>query len=266
MDMPNPRPGDFRALFDATEAATEQALARPADYLRYRQELQDGLEKELGFFAKCDVQPVPLAVPALQRAELGRLATKMREIVETVVQMYAGGLPELAAFFPAYEGYRPLMVRQLRDWQLFGRFDFMVDRHGVPQFIENNAAMPGGFLSMHRLQRRFLDSAPPMLQVPGMAMEDPAPDRVFVDGIRSMVRGFTAADGAIGVLLDENRKTNELDVILPALARTGLPVVVGPVGALVRGSDGRYRLPRSGVCCRRDDLHSTGVERVDMLK
>ncbi|MFC3229713.1 hypothetical protein ACFOGJ_20865 [Marinibaculum pumilum] len=245
MIMHQGQPDDFRAIFKETEAAAERALARPATFARYREALLRQVRSESDLLAASDVQPLPLAVPDLHRQRLAGLTRPLFDAIDGVVQAYVDGDPELDGFFARYNALRPMMIRQRATWQGFGRYDFMVDRRGRPQFIETNAAMASGYLSMQCLRQDFLATAPDFLQVPGMHDDGGPRGRAFGQAIREMVRDFTAADGVVAILLDENNKVREVGLIVAALRTAGLQVVVGEAADMVF-EGGAYRLTPGG--------------------
>ena len=235
---------DYRSLFSETERAADRALAKPAEYAAYKKTFNESLKSKDPFFGKMDVQPCLLVYTPEQRAALSQLGLQLHQIVEIVIQMYINGVHKLLDEFPQYILFKPLMERQLISYQEYGRYDFIVDRAGDPVFIETNAAMASGYLPLMTVQEEFAKTAPEFLRVAGMQTEHPKRDEVFGSSIARMVRTFTSDDGAVAVLVDENHKMHEVEMIAASLRRAGLEVVVGDVADLVY--DHGYRLGHDG--------------------
>lgn len=237
-------PTDFRPLFDGTRECADHALANPVPYAAYKAKVNAALRATDPFFNKVDFQPCELAVAPDIAAGLEGLGAELYTVVEKVLQMYANGLPELLDFFPQYILFRPFMRRQLAAWQEYGRYDFIVDNTGAPIFIETNAAMASGFLPFDIMTSQFVDTAPDFLRLDGMTAEAPSRAEVFAESVRCMLRSFTADDGIFAVLVDENRKLHEVDMIVSVLKRAGLNVAVADVGDLIYRNG--YRLSPDG--------------------
>ncbi|MFC3229715.1 hypothetical protein ACFOGJ_20875 [Marinibaculum pumilum] len=238
------RPGDMRILLAETEAAADRALRRPADYLRYRDALSHAAAAFSRPLAGCDVQPLPMAVPDLQRERLAGLARQVFAAIETVVQLFVDGEPEVAALFARYDGLRPLMIRQGRYWQGIGRYDFTIDRKGDPQFLSARAARAPNYCAVRELRRWFMATAPDFLQAAGIHEDCSHESHGLGSSIADLIRRSRPGDGSVAVLLDRTQDRCEVAQAIAALEREGLTAAIGRAEDLV--FDDGYRMARGG--------------------
>lgn len=234
---------DFRPVLERTTAVAEQALNRPADYAAYTKELNGYLRREVDadFFSHWDVQPCPVAMSRDERESMSHYGRMLYQVVERLLQMYANGIDEVLEQNRRYTLFRPLMRRQLITWQEYGRYDFIIDSQGSPVFIETNAAMASGYLPGHFVQQRFVETAPDFLRWEGMVSEQPNRFDTFGEYIRSSIATFDQGAGALAVLVDENAKFHEVEMIKKSCQAAGVEVTVGDVADL-RHVNGQYIL------------------------
>jgi hypothetical protein len=234
---------DFRPVLGRTTSIAEKALARPADYAEYVKALNARLRQEVDedFFSHWDVQPCPLALNADERESMSHYGRMLYQVVERILQMYANGIDEVLDQNRRYTLFRPLMHRQLITWQEYGRYDFIISAAGTPVFIETNAAMASGYLPGHFVQQKFVESAPDYLRLEGMAGETPNRFDVFGEYMRSIIATFDQGDGVLAVLVDENAKMHEVEMIKNSCEAAGVKVAVGDV-ANVEHRNGQYCL------------------------
>lgn len=237
------KPRDFRPILDRTSAIAEKALARPDDYAAYTKELNAHLREKVDadFFSHWDVQPCAMALTVDERDALCHRGKMLYQVVERILQLYANGINEVLEFNRRYTLFRPLMHRQLITWQEYGRYDFIIGANGFPIFIETNAAMASGYLPGHFVQDQFVKTAPDFLRLDGMETESPNRFDTFGEYIRSTVNTFDQGDGVLAVLVDENAKFHEVEMIKKSCETAGVKVTVGDVADL-EYSNGQYRL------------------------
>lgn len=222
----------LRTSFQA--AAAEQ---EPVAFKNYQAALNQRLQKEVDaeFYSHWDVTPTPLAITLPEWTFLKSRAGMLMRIVEKVVEMYINGDNSLDEHFKAYSLFRPYMTKNFMTWQEYGRYDFIINTLGEPVFIELNTAMASGALPMAHVNRCFNESAPDFLRPDGVrtTLRYDDPDE-FGREILRMERVASTGEGALAILVDENKKYHEAELIKLSLERAGKQVVVGDVADLER--------------------------------
>lgn len=220
-----------------TSAQAASAEQEPAAFKSYQAALNQRLQKEVDpeFYSHWDVTPTPLAITLPEWTFLKSRAGMMMRIVEKVVEMYINGETSLDAHFKMYALFRPYMAKNFMTWQEYGRYDFIVNTNGEPVFIELNTAMASGALPMAHVNRCFNESAPDFLRPEGArtTLRYDDPDE-FGREILRMERVAATGEGALAILVDENKKYHEADLIRTSLERAGKKVIVGDVRDLER--------------------------------
>ncbi|MES0808254.1 hypothetical protein ABLO27_02145 [Roseibium sp. SCPC15] len=223
---------DFRSIFDVAANMSELAVATPDKYSHLKTSFARDLEQIDPFFGKAGTQPCPICFRVDQVVQLKKLAETLHGIIETVTQMYVNGNAELLELFSQYAIYKPFMIRQLEHFQVYGRYDFLVNTQGNIVFLETNSAMPGGFIPVGITNDRFANRISGEFEVPHCRGEYSDPGAELGGSIKRMMRKFSTASGAIAIVTDENQKYNEINLIRGALEGAGLTVYVGPVDEL----------------------------------
>lgn len=225
---------DFRPALQRVSALSQRALEKPQEYAAYCTQLNQWLRDEVDreFFGHWDVQPCPMAMTISERSSLDHLGRMLYQVVERILTMYQNGVDEVLDFFRRYTLFRPLMHRQLVTWQEYGRYDYIIDTSGRPVFIETNAAMASGYLPGHYVQERFVETAPDFLRLDGFSAETPSRFETFGEYIRTIMATFDQGAGALAVLVDENHKMHEVEMIKKSVEAAGVKVIVGDVADL----------------------------------
>jgi hypothetical protein len=215
-------------FFAETERLSRIAMEHQEEFVAYRNAFNEHLQGiDPDFFAHWDVSPCPL-VPRL--SELRRLEGKCRHlftIVEKTVQTYMNGNPDLLDLFSRYVMFRPMMERRFLSWQEYGRYDYIINTKGEPFFIELNSAMASGNLPMDHVNNYYVDTAPDWLRPEGPSCCD-ADDRysAFANHLLHMESVANSGDGVIAILVDENKKYHEADMIKASLEAKGREVII----------------------------------------
>jgi hypothetical protein len=150
-------------------------------------------------------------------------------VAEKVIHMYIEGDESLGNHFAPYERLRPFMTKRSVTWQQYGRYDFLISDTGTPMFCEMNTAMASGYLPMHHLNKIFHRDAPSFLK-PSEAERALLPydrDGSLGQAYRRMEVLANATHGAIAILIDENAKYHEADLIKADLESAGREVIIG---------------------------------------
>jgi hypothetical protein len=235
---------DFRPIFNRSAKMAQLALATPGEFERFRTALATELGQIDPFFDKAGMQPSPVVFRSEEVDNLKQLAKTLHGIIETVTQMYLNGNAELLDLFSQYAIYRPFMIRQLEHFQVYGRYDFLVNAQGTIVFLETNSAMPGGFVPIGIANNLFAARVSGAFDMPDCQGEYEDPANELGLGMARMMRKFSGDPGAIAIVTDENHKYNEINLIRGAMESAGLTVCVGPVDDL-RNNNG-YRLTENG--------------------
>jgi hypothetical protein len=225
---------DFRPVLERTGTIADEALKNPKEYAAYTEALNGYLRKEVDgdYYSHWDVQPCPVAMTISERDSMAHLGRMLYQVVERILQMYENGIDDILCYNRRYTLFRPLMRRQLITWQEYGRYDFIISNEGVPLFIETNAAMASGYIPGHYVQEQFVKTAPDFLRVEGMIGESPNRFDTFGEYIRSSIATFDQGEGALAVLVDENHKLHEVNMIQESCEAAGVKVIVGDVADL----------------------------------
>ena len=214
-----------------------EAESKPAEFKTYQGQLNERLRREVDpeFYSHWDVTPTPLAITVDEWTFLKQRAGVIMRVVEKVVEMYVNGDTSLDSLFRAYSLFRPYMTKNFMTWQEYGRYDFIINTVGEPVFIELNTAMASGYLPMAHVNRCFNETAPDFLRPPGVrtTLRYDDPDEFG----RELLRMETVAavgDGAMAILVDQNKKFHESELIKASLEKAGKKVLIGDVRDLVR--------------------------------
>jgi hypothetical protein len=220
-----------------TSNQAQEAEKRPAEFKAYQAQLNQRLQKEVDpeFYSHWDVTPTPLTITTGEWTLLKQRAGMLMRIVEKVVEMYINGETSLDSLFRAYSLFRPYMTKSFMTWQEYGRYDFIINTQGEPVFIELNTAMASGYLPMAHVNRCFNENAPDFLRPEGVrtCLRYDDPDELGRELLR-MERVAAAGEGAMAILVDQNKKFHESELIKTSLERAGKKVVIGDVRDLVR--------------------------------
>lgn len=220
-----------------TSAQAREALAQATEFQTYQQALNERLQREVDpdFYSHWDVTPTPLAITVGEWTLLKQRAGMLMRIVEKVVEMYVNGDPSLDSLFKAYALFRPYMTKNFMTWQEYGRYDFIINTLGEPVFIELNTAMASGYLPMAHVNRCFAENAPDFLRPQGKrtSLRYDDPDEFGRELLR-MERVAAAGEGVLAILVDENKKFHESELIKASLERAGKKVLIGDVRDLER--------------------------------
>ena len=220
-----------------TSSQAADAEARPAEFKAYQAQLNERLRREVDpeFYSHWDVTPTPLAITIDEWTLLKQRAGVLMRIVEKVVEMYVNGDTSLDSLFRAYSLFRPYMAKNFMTWQEYGRYDFIINTQGEPVFIELNTAMASGYLPMAHVNRCFNESAPDFLRPQGTrtTLRYDDPDEFGRELLR-MEMVAAVGEGAMAILVDENKKFHESELIKTSLERAGKKVIIGDVRDLVR--------------------------------
>ncbi len=233
---------DFRTVLDRTAEVSHRAYERPKEYQDYCASLNGWLRSEIDgdYYSHWDVQPCPLALNSTERHAMDSLGRTLYQVVERILQMYINGIDEVVSDFRRYTLFRALMHRQLVTWQEYGRYDFIINSEGDPVFIETNAAMASGYLPGHFVQQRFVETAPDFLGFEGMRGEVPTRFDTFGEYIRTAIAAFDQGAGVLAILVDENHKLHEVEMIKKSAEAAGVKVMVGDVADLEHQNGAYY--------------------------
>lgn len=223
--------------FTRTTEMAGRAAQHPDEFAAYQAGLNLRLRSEVDpeFYAHWDVTPTPLALNWNEWEKLRDCSRKMFRIIEKTVQMYINGNEELDSLFERYALFRPYMTKRYTSWQEYGRYDFIVGTDGEPVYIETNTAMASGYLPMAFVNRFFAESAPDFLRPEGERCLLPydSPDALGHELVR-METVAGSAYGTVAIIVDENRKFHEANLIKATLENVGRKVVIGDVRQLER--------------------------------
>lgn len=224
--------GNLLSVYQRSGAVAREATRQEARFKAYHGELNEHLRREIDgdFFGHWNVTPTPLVLRASEWGFLERRAALLMRVVDKVIDLYLDGNEELERLFGAYSHLRRYMVKRSESWHGYGRYDFVIDSRGEPVIIELNMAMASGLLPMAYVNHRFAETAPSFLTVAGdrenVGFRDP--DRLGSELVR-MERSSGAPEGAMAILVDENKKLHEVELLKKSLERAGKAVVVGDV-------------------------------------
>lgn len=222
-------------LLDAvarTSAVAAAAADHPDEFTTYHAELNERLRTDVDpeFYGHWDVTPTPFAVTPAAFEQVRAAARTVFGAIEKTVHLYLEGEDTLGELFARYELFRPYMTNRYLTWQEYGRYDFLVTPDGLPMFCELNTAMASGYLPMYHVNRVFAEGAPDFLR--------PAGDRVPLPYDHESALGeqycrmealANATFGAVAILVDENAKFHESEMIKRSLEDLGREVVIGDV-------------------------------------
>jgi hypothetical protein len=220
----------WTASIKMTSAFAHAAVERADEFSSFNAALRSRLPLEADpIFHKFNVLASPFVVTTEAFEELRRISRVIFGVAEKVVHMYIEGDESLGNHFAPYERLRPFMTKRSVTWQQYGRYDFLISDTGTPMFCELNTAMATGYLPMHRLNKIFHRDAPSFLK-PSEAERALLPydrDGSLGQAYRRMEVLANASHGAIAILIDENGKYHEADLIKADLESAGREVVIG---------------------------------------
>lgn len=178
------------------------------------------LDKE--FFSKKTILPYPLYLDYDFEKYIRKSAMSIYTIIEKVLTLYKHGMPELRSHFDGYEKFIPYINKRSRDWQGYGRYDFMIDKSGEVKFIELNTATASACVPYYHINSIYYQSLPPQLIPERRKIELPYERfSMFGENILKMEYATNADSGAVAILLDNNQKTHEAELISKSLGRAG---------------------------------------------
>jgi hypothetical protein len=218
------------ASVKSTSAFAHAAVEHEDLFSSFQASLNSSLRSNVDpFFNKFDVVAAPFVVSTEAFEGLRRISRVIFGVVEKVIHMYIEGEESLGNHFAVYERLRPFMTKRSATWQQYGRYDFLISDVGSPVFCELNTAMASAYLPMHYLNKIFHREAPSVLT--------PREDRRMLlpyDHETPLGRPYrrmeilaNATHGAVAILVDENQKYHEADLIKADLEAAGRDVIIG---------------------------------------
>jgi hypothetical protein len=172
--------------------------------------------------------PVALSALVLDARDvevIRQFATTLHEIVERAMNWLWADPDRLSRYCPDQRRMFPYLRRTggAAAWQGYSRYDVVVDAAGQLHVIELNTGCPAGFMHAEAFTRATLEAIAAL----DASLLPPAVRAATIDRT-ALVSGLLAAEsqagatpGLVGLLMDENRLTHELDLLSEEFARRG---------------------------------------------
>lgn len=217
----------------ATREQAERAAGDARAFLDLRADITRTLCTDVDpeFFPKWRMEPSPFIVEVAELEGLFSAASAVHGAVEALLDAWLAGDPGVLPYFARYEDLRRLCTKPGCFWQGWGRYDTLIDADGTPRFVETNAAMASGGLPNHYLAVTFDRQCGGALRPVGARGWIPQYD---VAGAGRLLRRReereATTEGALAILVDENRKFHESGMLVATLQQAGREgVLVGDV-------------------------------------
>ncbi len=216
----------------ATSAIAAAAAERPDDFKAFHGELNQRLRSEVDeeFYGHWDVTPSPFVLDQAAFQQVRGACRQIFTVVEKIIHLYLEGQDDVGELFARYELFRPYMTKRNLSWQEYGRYDFLVTPEGIPVLCELNTAMASGYLPMFHVNQVFHESAPDFLRPNAERVLLPYDHESALGEQYCRMEALANSDyGAVAILVDENAKYHESQMIKQSLEDLGREVVIGNV-------------------------------------